>query len=222
METRVGGEARLFYGMGMGSVDLRAVGKRSLEWDPNDWRWDGDLFIASPLNSNQSNYQSRQFFPIGDPGIPVTGGSSNSSSSCSDEVNLGTDKGKRELEKRRRVVVVEDDNLEDESGNLTLKLGGRGLQINQREVVNWDGTSGKKTKLLGTSSNRAICQVEDCGADLSNAKDYHRRHKVCEMHSKASRALVANVLQRFCQQCSRSVSICHLFLVVGMISCFKL
>ncbi|PSS06264.1 Squamosa promoter-binding-like protein [Actinidia chinensis var. chinensis] len=203
METRLGGEARLFYGMGMGSVDLRAVGKRSLEWDPNDWRWDGDLFIASPLNSNQSNYQSRQFFPIGGPGIPITGGSSNSSSSCSDEVNLGSDKGERELEKRRRVVVVEDDNLEDESGNLTLKLGGHELQINQREVGNWDGTSGKKTKLLGTSSNRAICQVEDCGADLSNAKEYHRRHKVCEMHSKASRALVANVLQRFCQQCSR-------------------
>jgi hypothetical protein len=47
--------------------------------------------------------------------------------------------------------------------------------------------------------------VEDCRADLSNAKDYHRRHKVCNAHSKASKALVGNVMQRFCQQCSRSV-----------------
>ncbi|CAN1236337.1 Squamosa promoter-binding-like protein 12 [Linum grandiflorum] len=69
------------------------------------------------------------------------------------------------------------------------------------------GNSGKKTKLTGnnnsSSSSRAVCQVEDCGADLSKAKDYHRRHKVCEMHSKATKALVANVMQRFCQQCSR-------------------
>ncbi|KAL6988243.1 Cysteine desulfurase mitochondrial [Sarracenia purpurea var. burkii] len=35
--------------------------------------------------------------------------------------------------------------------------------------------------------------VEDCGADLSNAKDYHIRHKVCQLHSKASEALVGNV-----------------------------
>ncbi|CAK9275562.1 unnamed protein product, partial [Sphagnum jensenii] len=47
------------------------------------------------------------------------------------------------------------------------------------------------------------CQVEGCTADLSSAKDYHRRHKVCEMHSKASKAIAAGCEQRFCQQCSR-------------------
>ncbi|CAK9198895.1 unnamed protein product [Sphagnum troendelagicum] len=47
------------------------------------------------------------------------------------------------------------------------------------------------------------CQVEGCTADLSSAKDYHRRHKVCEMHSKASKAIAAGREQRFCQQCSR-------------------
>ncbi|XP_059659254.1 squamosa promoter-binding-like protein 12 [Cornus florida] len=205
METRIGGsEARFFYGLS--SADLRAVGKRSLEWDPSDWKWDGDLFVASPLNSNPMNYQSSQFLPPGS-GIPTAGGggSSNSSSSCSDEMNLGIEKGKRELEKRRRVLVVEeDDNLDDEARNLTLKLGGHDYLMTGSTVANCDGTSGKKTKLLGTTTlNRAVCQVEDCGADLSNAKDYHRRHKVCEMHSKASKALVGNVLQRFCQQCSR-------------------
>ncbi|XP_010534410.1 PREDICTED: squamosa promoter-binding-like protein 14 isoform X2 [Tarenaya hassleriana] len=52
-------------------------------------------------------------------------------------------------------------------------------------------------------SNYPKCQVDCCTEDLSTAKDYHRRHKVCEVHSKASKALVGNQMQRFCQQCSR-------------------
>nr|WMI30906.1 squamosa promter-binding-like protein 5 [Diospyros sp. 'deyangshi'] len=48
-----------------------------------------------------------------------------------------------------------------------------------------------------------MCQVDDCEENLANAKDYHRRHKVCETHSKSSKALVAKQMQRFCQQCSR-------------------
>ncbi|KAJ4827644.1 hypothetical protein Tsubulata_008264 [Turnera subulata] len=47
------------------------------------------------------------------------------------------------------------------------------------------------------------CQVEGCHVALVNAKDYHRRHKVCEMHSKAPRVIVLGLEQRFCQQCSR-------------------
>lgn len=48
-----------------------------------------------------------------------------------------------------------------------------------------------------------MCQVDNCKEDLSNAKDYHRRHKVCEVHSKSTKALVGKQMQRFCQQCSR-------------------
>ncbi|KAL1346244.1 hypothetical protein HN51_019945 [Arachis hypogaea] len=47
------------------------------------------------------------------------------------------------------------------------------------------------------------CQAERCGADLTEAKRYHRRHKVCEFHSKAPVVVVAGMRQRFCQQCSR-------------------
>ncbi|KAM3297546.1 hypothetical protein ACQJBY_039454 [Aegilops geniculata] len=47
------------------------------------------------------------------------------------------------------------------------------------------------------------CQVEDCKADLSGAKHYHRRHKVCEYHAKAALVSAAGKQQRFCQQCSR-------------------
>ncbi|RCV28802.1 hypothetical protein SETIT_5G432500v2 [Setaria italica] len=47
------------------------------------------------------------------------------------------------------------------------------------------------------------CSVEGCAADLSKGRDYHRRHKVCEAHSKTPVVTVAGQQQRFCQQCSR-------------------
>ncbi|CAI8592678.1 unnamed protein product [Vicia faba] len=53
------------------------------------------------------------------------------------------------------------------------------------------------------SSNSPRCQAEGCNADLSQAKHYHRRHKVCEFHSKAATVIVAGLTQQFCQQCSR-------------------
>ncbi|RRT65074.1 hypothetical protein B296_00025571 [Ensete ventricosum] len=46
------------------------------------------------------------------------------------------------------------------------------------------------------------CQVEGCNADLTGAKAYYCRHKVCGMHSKAPKVIVAGLEQRFCQQCS--------------------
>ncbi|CAK9157168.1 unnamed protein product [Ilex paraguariensis] len=68
--------------------------------------------------------------------------------------------------------------------------------------------------LVGPSTSAAVtvaapppavprCQVEGCHVALLNAKDYHRRHKVCEMHSKAPKVVVLGLEQRFCQQCSR-------------------
>ena len=48
------------------------------------------------------------------------------------------------------------------------------------------------------------CQVEGCKVDLSDAKAYYSRHKVCGMHSKSPTVIVAGLEQRFCQQCSRS------------------
>ncbi|KAI3681441.1 hypothetical protein L6452_36236 [Arctium lappa] len=49
----------------------------------------------------------------------------------------------------------------------------------------------------------ARCQVEGCHVALSNAKEYYKRHKVCEIHSKAPKVVVLGLQQRFCQQCSR-------------------
>lgn len=187
MEAKFGGNPHHFYGPVV--PELKAVGKRSIEWDLNDWKWDGDLFTATPINVIPSDCRSRQLFPVTSSGVEANTVVSNSSSSCSDE-------GKRELEKRRRVVVIDE---EDEVGGLNLNLGGQVYPVTEDELERWDKT-GKKSKV---TSNRAICQVDDCQADLTGAKDYHRRHKVCNLHSKATKALVGNVMQRFCQQCSR-------------------
>ena len=64
----------------------------------------------------------------------------------------------------------------------------------------------KKTRALPASTAQPHrCQVEGCNVVLAiaNAKEYHKRHKVCEMHSKAPKVIVLGTEQRFCQQCSR-------------------
>ncbi|KAH9297014.1 hypothetical protein KI387_028696, partial [Taxus chinensis] len=61
----------------------------------------------------------------------------------------------------------------------------------------------KRSRAIPPSSQVPRCQAEGCKADLSNAKHYHRRHKVCEFHSKAPTVITGGVHQRFCQQCSR-------------------
>lgn len=73
------------------------------------------------------------------------------------------------------------------------------------------GDDEKKKKVSGKKGSGSTsgsvsppsCQVEKCGANLAEAKRYHRRHKVCEIHAKAPVVLVAGLRQRFCQQCSR-------------------
>lgn len=192
MEAKFGGNPHHYYGPVV--PELKAGGKRSIEWDLNDWKWDGDLFTATPLNTMQLDCRSRQLFPV-DSGVEGNTNTvvSNSSSCCSDE-------GKRELEKKRRVVVIDE---EDEAGGLNLNLGGQVYPITEDELDRYEEKNGKKPKVGGGASNRAVCQVDDCQTDLTGAKDYHRRHKVCNSHSKAIKALVGNVMQRFCQQCSR-------------------
>ncbi|PUZ48326.1 hypothetical protein GQ55_7G237000 [Panicum hallii var. hallii] len=61
----------------------------------------------------------------------------------------------------------------------------------------------RKEKAAAATAAAPRCQVEGCHAELAGAKDYHRRHKVCEAHSKAPRVVVLGAEQRFCQQCSR-------------------
>ncbi|XP_060214226.1 squamosa promoter-binding-like protein 16 [Lycium barbarum] len=63
--------------------------------------------------------------------------------------------------------------------------------------------SSKRAKAPGNIPQVAHCLVDGCNADLSQCREYHRRHKVCEVHSKTAKVSIAGREQRFCQQCSR-------------------
>ncbi|KAJ4747873.1 Squamosa promoter-binding-like protein 12 [Rhynchospora pubera] len=88
-----------------------------------------------------------------------------------------------------------------------------GLGLGKRTYFEGDKKGEKKAKDgAGTGGGAGAggghvqntrCQVEGCGMDLSSAKDYHRKHRVCENHSKCPRVIVAGQERRFCQQCSR-------------------
>ncbi|XP_030492726.2 squamosa promoter-binding-like protein 13A [Cannabis sativa] len=63
--------------------------------------------------------------------------------------------------------------------------------------------SSKRSRGSYNGSQTVSCLVDGCNADLSTCRDYHRRHKVCELHSKTPQVTIGGEKQRFCQQCSR-------------------
>ncbi|KAJ4956613.1 hypothetical protein NE237_013396 [Protea cynaroides] len=89
----------------------------------------------------------------------------------------------------------------DFPAKIGLNLGGRTYFSSEDDIMN---RLYRRSKPVDSSpSNSPKCQAEGCNADLTYAKHYHRRHKVCEFHSKASTVIAGGMTQRFCQQCSR-------------------
>uniref|UniRef100_A0A2N9F5Q9 SBP-type domain-containing protein n=1 Tax=Fagus sylvatica TaxID=28930 RepID=A0A2N9F5Q9_FAGSY len=113
--------------------------------------------------------------------------------------------GKRTFkEKIHKDAIVEedlDDDLDEEEGGGEIMSFNNGDHERKKAVSGFSGKKGSSGGAGGVSP--PCCQAEKCGADLSDAKRYHRRHKVCEYHSKALVVIVAGQRQRFCQQCSR-------------------
>ncbi|KAK4428241.1 Squamosa promoter-binding-like protein 14 [Sesamum alatum] len=154
-------------------------------WNPKSWDWDSSRFVAKPLQCDEIHEgNGTQIHP----GLPR----------------------RKELQNDAHNPRKPDRAGEDHE-NLRLKLGGG-------DGARSDGSSGvvnlvepqpvsRPNKRVRSGSpggaNYPVCQVDNCNEDLSTAKDYHRRHKVCEVHSKAGKALVGKQMQRFCQQCSR-------------------
>lgn len=66
-------------------------------------------------------------------------------------------------------------------------------------------STSKKARPTNMGAHPVSCLVDECNMDLSNCRDYHRRHKVCELHSKTAEVMINGLKQRFCQQCSRSL-----------------
>ncbi|KAK8519950.1 hypothetical protein V6N12_003916 [Hibiscus sabdariffa] len=86
----------------------------------------------------------------------------------------------------------DNDTLDEEEEGLV--FGDHGFPDDEKKKKSY----GRRGSGGGLSS--PSCQVEKCGLDLSDAKRYHRRHKI---HAKAPFVVVGGLRQRFCQQCSR-------------------
>ncbi|KAK4255828.1 hypothetical protein QN277_008773 [Acacia crassicarpa] len=98
--------------------------------------------------------------------------------------------------------IVEEEEVEDEIEDEEENGGGGGDVAEEQKRKGVMG-SGRRVSSGSGGVSPPSCQAERCGADLSDAKRYHRRHRVCEFHSKAPVVMVAGLRQRFCQQCSR-------------------
>lgn len=88
----------------------------------------------------------------------------------------------------------------DFNARIGLNLGGRTYFSTEDSTM---ARFGKRFRPNSPGAHVPMCQAEGCKADLSLSKHYHRRHKVCEYHSKAATVMITGKTQRFCQQCSR-------------------
>lgn len=150
-------------------------------WNPKSWEWDSSRLVAKPVDMMEIQKEQQQ-------------------QQQHHHHQAATNPANSEVSKRSPVGQREED------GQLSLKLGGGLVSVEEpvtrptkrvRSGSPGNGGGG------GGGGNYPMCQVDNCKEDLSAAKDYHRRHKVCEVHSKAGKALVGKQMQRFCQQCSR-------------------
>ena len=101
-------------------------------------------------------------------------------------------------------------------GNNSNKSGGSGSCSSAGDVT--PASPAKKGRFVGGGQGGQQpprCQVEGCKVDLSDAKGYYARHKVCVMHSKSAKVVVSGIEQRFCQQCSRSVCLAPPFTLLS-------
>ncbi|PON34837.1 SBP-box transcription factor [Parasponia andersonii] len=107
-------------------------------------------------------------------------------------MDLGkTERNKRMVSGKEKMVLKEE---EEEEGSEQEDKRKKGVLGSGKKGSGGGG---------GLSGGMRCCQAEKCRVDLSDAKQYHRRHKVCELHAKAQVVLVSGIRQRFCQQCSR-------------------
>ncbi|KAG0576384.1 hypothetical protein KC19_5G075800 [Ceratodon purpureus] len=120
----------------------------------------------------------------------------------------GIDNDPRSFDQRRREFFghgmhdhhVKREEMNDGHARIGLNLGVRTYFSTEETAAN---RLGKRHRAGSPGSQVPMCQAEGCKADLSTAKHYHRRHKVCELHSKAPNVVAGGQTQRFCQQCSR-------------------
>lgn len=180
-------------------------------WDMKSWNWDPITFVAQPVDGRGegSSEGQRQFDGVlNGNSHKASGPSTRKKHGRCNEEDDGENVGGTSFERETPSPPVHDghsfpgdDDSHEAAGSLSLKLGGEAYAL--ADESGGGSRNGKRNRSSSPQYQVPTCQVDACKADLSKTKDYYRRHKVCEMHSKASKAPVSRLMQRFCQQCSR-------------------
>ncbi|XP_068638287.1 squamosa promoter-binding-like protein 3 [Aristolochia californica] len=189
-----------------------------MEWNSKTplWDWDNVVVLSGKVGDIPKQIQPTDWAIEGDGGIDCTSGYSSGGGGghCGSELE--------DLGNKKHSAQVEDTGASPDlvasvcpgEPLIGLKLGkrtyfedvcvGNTTKHSSVSVTPPPATNSvKKTKASCQSMQSPCCQVEGCSADLCAAKDYHRRHRVCEIHSKCPKVVVAGLERRFCQQCSR-------------------
>ena len=194
-------------------------------WDIKSWNWDPITFVAEPAGGSgersSEDGSGRQNDSNGNAGCqrvsnagiatdsPPTREHAGGSNEEDDRGNTGRSVFGRETPSppfNDGHSLPGDEDSQEAVGSL-LKLGGDAYAYAEENASG--SRNGKRNRSSSPQYQVPACQVDGCKSDLSKAKDYYRRHKVCEMHSKATKAPVSRLMQRFCQQCSRCVTWCE-------------
>ncbi|XWS60246.1 hypothetical protein CRYUN_Cryun07bG0019600 [Craigia yunnanensis] len=85
--------------------------------------------------------------------------------------------------------------------SVDLKLGPVGISgeesLNKWKepgVLKMESSPSKRARATNNGTHQVSCLVDECNSDLSNCRDYHRRHKVCELHSKTAQEISGALL----------------------------
>ncbi|KAA8529310.1 hypothetical protein F0562_033891 [Nyssa sinensis] len=179
------------------------------------------------LVCNREAYETMKFMELGFPDMMRKSLSSNPSLGILSGEN-GNDSSKRvpsatsmitsssffgEMESESRLSSSVIQSASQKLSLIDLKLGKladlretkNSIFSKEKSVSSSMGSSlpAKKTGTSSFCSETPVCQVHGCNKDLSSSKDYHKRHKVCDVHSRTAEVIVNGIEQRFCQQCSR-------------------
>ncbi|KAI3501863.1 hypothetical protein L1887_29889 [Cichorium endivia] len=176
-----------------------------MEWNTK-WDWE-NLDISSPKKLQSTDWGIKEGEDIdGSFNLSDIGNNSSTKSSISESSMKDVMKGSNLSFPSLEASVCSSDQ------SIGLKLGKRTYFENNLPRNNTKTSSSsnthvssvpKKVKFCSQNTPVTRCQVEGCNLDLSSSKEYHRKHRVCENHSKSLKVVVGGLDRRFCQQCSR-------------------
>lgn len=199
-----------------------------MDWNlntPSEWEWEnlavyGSKEIEVPKNMQFSSHENQENVVVDNVDFSFSASADSSSKETIKTFGGFDDLPKDFLEKDESSWIGENgsfSNMVEEASVLSgeamigLKLGRHASPSSSHSKtattsVSLFPTSSpmiKRSRASYLSSQSPRCQVEGCNLDLSSAKDYHRRHRICANHSKSPKVIVAGMERRFCQQCSR-------------------